>query len=303
MLSLQCEVFLLLLTGYILDKKGMLTDSTRDQLTDIVIDIILPCSIVKSFEMELSAEVLLSTAQILLAAVGIQIFYWILNRFLYRSFSEDEQIACKYSTMVTNASFIGMPIASELYGPMGLLYSSIFVLPQRIFMWAYGLPMYTTVRKQDIVRKVVTHPCVFSIFLGIGVMILYSNGVVLPDAVSNTLAALGNCTTALCLLIIGSILSDLKPAEMICKRALLYSFYRLLLIPLVLAVVLRFLPFDDLSRHICVLMSAMPAPTTAVILAQKYDRDPKFASKLMVASTLLSLVTLPVITAAMNFMG
>lgn len=301
MINLQIEIFLLLLVGYFLGKKKMLNGSTRDQLTDIVVYIVLPCSILKSFEMDLSADVLLSTFQILVAALGIQAFYWVLNQFLYRSFEKDEQIACKYSTMVTNASFIGMPIASAMYGSIGLLYCSIFVVPQRIFMWAYGLPMYTTVEKKDIVKKVITHPCVFSIFLGLIITVLYSNGIYLPKAFSDTLGALGSCTTALCLLIIGSVLNDLRPQEMVCKKALIFSFYRLILIPLVLEVVLKFTPLDDLSRHICVLMSAMPVPTTAVILAQKYDRDPKFASKLMVTSTLLSLVTLPLVTGMMNF--
>ncbi len=300
MVSLQIEIFLLLLAGYFLGKKGLLNTGTRDQLTDIVVYIILPCSILKSFEMDLSAEVLQSTFQVLAAALGIQLFYWFLNCFLYRRFPEEEQTACKYSTMVTNASFVGMPIASALYGQTGLLYASIFVVPQRIFMWAYGLPMYTAVSKKEIVKKVVTHPCVFSIFLGIGIMALYSNGIYLPKALSDTLGALGDCTTALCLVVIGSVLSDLKPREMLSARALLFSFYRLLLIPILLALILKFTPLDELSRQICVLMSAMPAPTTTVILAQKYNRNPAFASKLMVTSTLLSLVTIPIVTMVMK---
>lgn len=295
MVSLQIELFLLLLVGYLLGKRGMLNVKTREQLTDIVVYIILPCSILKSFEMDLSAEVLQATFQIILAAFGIQLIYWLLNGLLYRRFSKDEQIACKYSTMVTNASFIGMPIASALYGPTGLLYASVFVIPQRIFMWAYGLPMYTSVDKKDIIKKIVTHPCVFSIFIGLVIMILYSNGIYLPEAISKTLGALGGCTTALCMLVIGSVLCDLPPREMICLRSLIFSFYRLIFIPILLMCILKFTPLDTLSRRICILMSAMPAPTTTVILAQKYNRDPEFASKLMVTSTLLSLITIPLV--------
>lgn len=295
MISLQVEIFLLLSVGYFLGKKGFLSRGTREQLTDIVVYIILPCSILKSFEMDLSRDVLQNTLHILLAAFGIQLLYWALNHVLYRKFTPDEQIACKYSTMVTNASFIGMPIAAAIYGSNALLYVSIFVIPQRIFMWAYGLPMYTTVAKKDVVKKVISHPCVFSIFLGLGIMGLYSRGIYLPKALSGTLEALGSCTTALCLLVIGSVLSDLKLTEMICKRALIFSFYRLILIPVFLGVLLRFTPLDELGRNICVLMSAMPVPTTTVILAEKYNRDPQFASKLMVTSTLLSLITIPIV--------
>lgn len=301
MIDLQIELFLLLLVGYFLGKRGFLNENTRAQLTDIVVYIILPCSIIKSFEMDLSAEVLRSTFQVLLAALGIQILYWILNHILYRGFPEEEQTACKYSTMVTNASFIGMPIASALYGSEGLLYASIFVLPQRIFMWAYGLPMYTQVQKKDIVKKVLLHPCVFSIFMGIVLMVLYSNGIYLPTALSKTLGALGGCTTALCLLVIGGVLSELKPEEMISVRSVIFSLFRLILIPLLLIGILKFTPLSPVGSRICVLLSAMPAPTTTVILAQKYNKNPKFASKLLVTSTLISLVSIPVVIGIMDY--
>lgn len=302
MAELQTELFLLLIIGYILGKRGFLSPETRSQLTDLVVYVILPCSILSSFEMDLSGDVLRATFQVVLAAIGIQLLCWILNHFLYRRFPEDEQTACRYSTMVTNASFIGMPVAAALHGAEGLLFASVFVIPQRISMWACGLPMYTSVSRKDIVKKVVFHPCVCSIFFGMAIMAGYSRGIYLPGFISRTLEALGGCSTALCLLVIGCVLSDLKLSEMISRRSLLFSIYRLLLIPLLLALLLHFSPLDDLSRRICVLLSAMPAPTTAVILAEKYGRNPQFASQLLVTSTFLSLITIPVVLSVMNYL-
>ena len=69
----------------------------------------------------------------------------------------------------------------------------------------------------------------------------------------------------------------------------LFSFYRFLAIPILLAVILSLLP-------------AMPAATTTVILAQKYNRNPKFASKLLVGSTVLSMVTIPAVTSLLEYL-
>lgn len=300
MIEMQLELFLLLAVGFFLGRKGMISSATRDQLTDIVIDIILPCSILSSFQMEMSADILVSSAQVLLAAFGMQLLYGLLNRFLYRRFAPDEQAACKYSTMVTNASFIGIPVVSALYGQTGMLYASIFVIPQRIFMWAYGLPLYTAVDKKNIAKKIVTHPCVLSIFIGLGLMVLYSFGIRLPGFTSLTLDALGSCTTPLCFLIIGSIVSDMNWRDMVNVRALLFSFYRLLIIPVLLILAFRLVPADPLVRNVCVVLSAMPAPTTTVILAQKYGRSPQFASNLLMTSTLLSMITIPIITGLLS---
>lgn len=295
MVSLQIEIFLLLIVGYVLGKIRMISVQTRNQLTDIVVCVILPCSILCSFQMNLSPEILKATIYVLITAFCIQLFYMGLNLFLYRKFPKEEQAACKYSTMVTNASFIGIPVIGAVYGTTGVLYASIFVIPQRIFMWLYGLPLYAKVDKKEVVRKILTHPCVVSIFAGIGIMYLYTNGIYLPDSISSTLSALGNCTTAICLIVIGSVLSDLKLKEMFSVHAAIFSIYRLFLIPLVLIFILRLTPLDTLARQVCVLLSAMPAPTTTVILSQKYGRNPEFASKVLVTSTLMSLISIPMI--------
>ena len=73
---------------------------------------------------------------------------------------------------------------------------------------------------------------------------------------------------------------------------------RLLLIPAVVFLLTLPLPLDPLARNVSVVLSAMPAGTTTVMLAQKYDRNPQFASKLLVGSTLLSMVTIPLLSAA-----
>ena len=86
--------------------------------------------------MEMNLKILASTIQVLMISIMIQIIYWILNKWLYRSWDNDEQVCAKYATMVSNASFVGMPIVQSLYGAIGLLYSSIYVLPQRLLMWS-----------------------------------------------------------------------------------------------------------------------------------------------------------------------
>ena len=60
--------------------------------------------------------------------------------------------------------------------------------------------------------------------------------------------------------------------------------------------VLIVLPLDLLSMKVCVLLTAMPAANTTVMLAGKYDRDPAFASELVMTSTLLSLFSIPLIS-------
>lgn len=293
MLDLELEILCLLGTGIWIEKKGMLSAQTVSQLTDFVVDIVLPCAIVSSFEMKLTSEILVSTSQVFVIAIGMQGLYCILNRFLYRTWGNGEQICAKYATMVTNASFIGMPIAQSLYGATGLLFASISVLPQRVLMWSYGLSLYTN-QKQDVDwRKILFHPCVVSIFIGIGVMAAYGAGFVLPEGVSKTLSMVGSCSTPLCLVIIGTIVGRLDWNDLFPWRGFLFSVYRVLFPPAMALLLVWCLLVNTLAKQISILLAAM---STTVILAEKYQKNPKFASQLMVLSTFLSFVSIPLFT-------
>ena len=300
MIELQIQIFVLAVVGFVLGKKGVLNTETRDHLVDVILMVVLPCSILQSFEMELSPDILISTLNVFLISCGIQFFYWVWNRFFYKNAEEDKKICLKYATMVSNAGFIGMPVASAVYGSLGLLYASVFLLPQRVFMWSYGLSMFTTVSSREVVKKVLTHPCIIAVFLGLAIMAAYTAGIYLPSPLSATIGQIGGCSTALSMMLIGAILSDVEPREMLNKDAIVYSFYRLLLIPLLVGILLWKLPLDELSIKVSVLLTAMPAASTTVMLAEKYGRDYKFASELIMTSTLLSLITIPIVAMALN---
>lgn len=297
MMTLQVEIFLLMAVGYVLAGTGHFDKKTRSQVTDIVIFVILPCSIVRSFQIRMTEQVLVSTFLILLISFGIQILYYLFNLFLYRNMDEARRVCCKYGTMVSNAGFLGMPIAEGVFGAQGLLYASVFLIPQRIFMWSYGLSLFAGGKQGNVVKKLLTHPCIIAVFVGIVVMVMTSYDIAIPSCIDDTIKAIAQCNTAFSMFVIGGILSEVDPKSMFDKDALFYSLIRLVVLPLVIMVILRVIRMAQLPSNVCILLSAMPAASTTAMLAEKYDGDSGFASKMVFVSTLLSLVTLPCITA------
>lgn len=296
MISLQVQIFILIAIGYILAKKGYFGKETRTQLTNIILMVILPCSIVKSFEIDLDQNLINATLMILIISFIIQILYAVLNKFLYNYLPEDKRVCSQYATMVSNAGFMGMPIAEGVFGSMGLLYASIFLIPQRIFMWSSGLSLFAKNKQGNVLKQVLTHPCIIAVYIGIIIMLLRMIYIYIPPAIDDTIGAISKCNTAMSMLVIGGILSDVSKDEMFDKDAFIYSLYRLVVIPLIILVAVRILNIADLPANLCVLLSAMPAASTTAMLAQKYNGNAIFASKLIFVSTILSLVTLPLIT-------
>lgn len=289
-IQLQLQIFLLVAIGYLLSKLGMLVLVTRKQLTDLVIYVILPCNIVESFQVDLTHDLLISAGIVLVLGFAAQGLYALLNLFLYRRFDSRRQINLKYGTICSNAGFMGLPLSLSIFGPTGLMYASVALLPIRLFMWSAGLSLYTSTTKKQVLKTLATHPCIIAVFVGFALML---SGLQLPAFLNDTIDSLGNCCTALSMVVIGAILSDVDPRTVLEPAVLYYVVIRLIAIPAVLFGVLWLLKVDALVTGIIVILSAMPAGSTTAMLAQKYDQDPEFASKMVFLSTLASLVTLP----------
>ena len=289
-IQLQLQIFLLVAIGYLLSKLGMLVLVTRKQLTDLVIYVILPCNIVESFQVDLTHDLLISAGIVLVLGFAAQGLYALLNLFLYRRFDARRQINLKYGTICSNAGFMGLPLSLSIFGPTGLMYASVALLPIRLFMWSAGLSLYTSTTKKQVLKTLATHPCIIAVFVGFALML---SGLQLPAFLNDTIDSLGNCCTALSMVVIGAILSDVDPRTVLEPAVLYYVVIRLIAIPAFLFGVLWLLKVDSLVTGIIVILSAMPAGSTTAMLAQKYDQDPEFASKMVFLSTLASLVTLP----------
>ena len=182
--------------------------------------------------------------------------------------------------MVSNANFIGM------------LYASLFVPPQRILMWSYGISLYSQNKQEKSLKKIVLHPCVISIFIGIIVMIAYNLHIYLPTGISKTIKMIGSCSTPLCLIVVGTFASNLRFRELINKHVILFSIYRLIMIPCIILILFLIFPVNRLCRNVCVLLTA----TATVLLAKQYSVNALFATKVLVLSSLLSILTIPFVT-------
>ena len=287
LLILQLTIFILLAVGFLVKKVHIVGAEGQRNITDLVIYVILPCNIVTSFLNGMTKDTLRDCLTILLISIGIQVFGVIYGKLLYRKQPEDRQKSLTYAIICSNAGFLGNPIAEGVFGATGLMYASVYLIPQRIMMWSEGLAIYSGEkgRKRTLVR-VVTHPCVIACVIGI---ILMLTGITLPEAVLTPLKTIGRCNTALSMFVIGMILAEIDFRTMLDKTVIWFTVNRLVIIPLLVYGVTLLLPVSPTVRGVSVLLAAMPAGATTTMLALKYDRDPEFATKLVVFSTLLSI--------------
>lgn len=290
LVTLQITIFLLVAVGFVLKRIHIVGPQGQKNINDMVIYVILPCNILRAFLDSPAEGSFLSYLEVLLISVFIQIFCVIYGKVVFRKETEGRQKCLRYGTICSNAGFLGNPIAEGVYGAEGLMLASIYLIPQRIMMWSSGLAVFSgTSDKKQTLKKVLTHPCILACILGIIFMLA---NVQLPPGLDGMVTALGNCNTAMSMMVIGMILADINVKDFWDKTIVKYTVHRLVVIPAAVYAVCRFLPLDRTAFGICVLLAAMPAGATTSILAEKYEMEPAFATKMVIFSTLLSLPTI-----------
>lgn len=287
LLVLQVTIFLLIAVGFLIKRLQIVGKEGQKNITDLVLLVTLPANIVTSFTVEITPDTLKECLWMLFISIGIQFFCVLLGKFTFRKQNEDRRRSLRYSIICSNAGFLGNPIAEGVFGSLGLMFASIYLIPQRIMMWSEGLAVYSGEKDwKKTIKNVLLHPCVIACYIGIFLML---TGIKLPAFIDTPVRTLGRCTTALSMLVVGMILSDIDLKHLVDWTTVEYTILRLVLIPLAVYLVCLLLPISSTARGVSVLLAAMPAGTTTSILAARYNRDPGFATKLVIFSTLCSI--------------
>lgn len=289
--EMQGMLFTIMILGYIFRKAGMISDEGKSLLTDLVLYVTLPASIIKSFQIEFNHQILVSCIVVIVVAAGIQVGAWLLGMILYPGFPDERKKVLQYATICSNAGILGNPIAEGIFGSMGLLYASIYTIPQRTFMWSIGLTYFTQAPdRKTLIKKVSTHPCIVSVVIGMLIMVFQ---IPVQGFLSLTIKNIAGGNTFLAMSLVGTILAEVPFRSLPEKDTVYYSFIRLFFIPFLVYLACHFAQVDSLVTGVSVVLSGMPSASVTAVLAAKYGKDEVFATKCVVLSTLLSMVTVP----------
>ena len=284
-------MFLMILIGAGMRKIQIVTTEGRRSMTNLVVNLILPSNILYAFS-KADASAFRSMLVVVAMAFLIQLAWYLLSRVLWRGMDESRRGVMRYAFQFSNCGYLGNPVIEGLYGAPGLVYASVFLLPVRLFMWSVGLECFQkgagSLRKT--IERALTHPCVVATILGV-VWMFFPVG--LPDFLYNTISGFNQCLTPMTMLVIGFIMAETDLKKMFCKDLFVITVLRLLLQPLAVLAACRLLNLETLVAEVVTVLVSMPVANTTALLASQHDCDYTFASNVVVFTTLVSMITIP----------
>ena len=276
---------LLAAVGVYLSRKGFLSPQGTKDLGAILLRVIIPCVIVKSYITEFSRERLLELA----LSAGLALIGFILAMVIsYLVFGKRRRLE-NFAASFCNAGFIGIPLAQAIIGEEGVFYIAASVALLNLFQWTYGV--YIMADRKDAIsaRTIAKNPVVIAIVIGV---VLFVSQIPVPGIVTSTLGYIAGMNTPIAMILMGTYLAKLPLKKLLDKRAYGCVLFRLVIIPAVILLVFWALPVANVD---IALAAATPVGANICVFAQQYDCDYEFSVVTVCLSTLLSVITVPLL--------
>lgn len=286
-------LFLLMAIGFFFAKKNIITQSGVKQMTELLINAIVPCALVNAYQREFDASMVKNLLIALLFALIIHVLGMFVMPLFFKQEQNNNHRIGIFSAMYSNAGFMGLPLAQTVYGQEGLFYAVAYLAVFNIFVFTHGVYTYTKDPKSLSLKSIIINPGVLGTLLGVALFLLR---IKLPDIVGSTVSYLAALNTPLPMIILGTYLVNFDMKKVI-KSAGMWKgcVLRLLVFPLLAVIVADIMAVPNAVKLPLVMLSACPVAVITTLFATKYGLDSEHASQMVSLTHILSIITIPLI--------
>ena len=281
------EMFIIMLIGAAALKSGIADTGTSKKMSSILLNVITPCMIVMSYQMEFDRDLLIGL-MVTVGVSGASFFLAILLSGILIKARENPEMAVERISMVySNCGFVGIPIISGLLGIKGVFFMTAYITVFNILIWSHGI-MLMKGRDGKLMSTIKNFINPSTVAIGAGIL-FFVKGIRLPEVV-------GAMNTPVAMLVSGMNLAESELLSCLkSPRTYMISAAKLLVIPLMTLLLLLAVRVDHAIAITILVASACPSAATGAMYALQYNKNSQYASKLLAVTTVLSLVTIPAV--------
>ena len=282
----------LMVLGYFCSRSGMISPAFSRDASKLVINVFMTGTVINSV---LGLENTMDGAEffnIMLVLSITIVIGWLLGAPLSRTvpMADDQRPVYELQIAVMNSMFISLPVLSEVFGGKAVFLCSLSCLPYNVLLFTYGTGRLKKDGSGVHIRDVFSVPFV-STLIALAIFIFRPP---IPGVVSNLITTMANATMPLSMLVVGAALGTVNLLESFTDAKLyLMAFVRLIVCPLLVWFVAGWLTDDSLLRAAAMIVAAAPTGIIVTSLSLQYERDAVFASKGVLLTTALSMLTIP----------
>lgn len=287
--------------GFFCYKKELLTEAGVKSMSAILLNVVTPCMLINAYQQDFNTEL---AVKFLTAAGAAVLLHLIMIAIVLLVFKKQENPMVKkvntFLSIYSNCGFMGLPLLNAALGDEGVFLGSAYLAVFSLMYWTQGVYVFSGDKRDMISKKAVLNPGVLGVLLG---LVFFFGRIKLPGLIGTTVSGIAALNTPVAMFVIGSFLAKTKVKSALKNpNVWLVTVLRLLVLPLISLGVLFVLTktgiADPFVAMAVLLQVSAPCATVGSLFAVKFGYDPTYASEVIAISTLLSMVTIPLMAFA-----
>lgn len=292
-------LFFMMVTGFICYKKHFVNDNGYKNISSIIVNILNPLLIISGVLNKKTAYSKKIIGENILLVVILFIMLIILSLVYIKLTKPPEKEASSYRLMMlfSNLGFMGIPLVSNVYGEKAIIFVAFYILGYNILIYTYGIYLASKDNEAASVHfqfKELINPGIIACIVAI---IIFVFKITVPSFVGSFVNYMGNASIPLSMIAIGVSLANTNFKDVFTNvRLLFFAVTKMLIIPIICILIMKNFGFDSEALGIFVLMLSMPVGSIVSLMESEYGRkDSSISSSGIALTTLLSIVTIPIV--------
>lgn len=287
----------LMITGVIAYKTNLIDDHTQGKLSSLMVWILNPFMMISGVigkNDSISSEFIVQNV----IMIGLMYGLLFLLGFVYIAilrYRGPVSYLYRLVMLFPNVGFMGVPLVREMFGNEYVVYVAFYMLGFNVICYTYGVHLSARLggNTEKFHWKNLISPGIFTAILSILIFFLHLE---LPGPMTSFVNYLGTSCIAFSMIIIGTNLAKtgLKKAFS-RKEYYIFTAMKMVVIPLILVYLSRFLPFDRNVIGVFQIMICMPVASMTCMFAQEYGGDGSECANMISLTTVVTVLTAPLV--------
>ncbi|MBQ7915378.1 MAG: AEC family transporter [Firmicutes bacterium] len=285
-------LFILIGLGFTAGKTKLINNPVASGMTNVVLYFVTPCVIVNSFQRDYDPNMLQGLLIAVVAALASHGISILLAHLLVRDKKDAKQRVLRFSVVFSNCGFMSLPLQQALLGADGVFYGAAYIAIFNILGWSYGVAIMSQDSKLSL-KKILLNPGVISVAIGI---IIFFTSYRFPNVIGSPITYMAALNTPIPMFLIGFHLSQAKLSTVLTDLKCYWVMaLRLILSPLISLGIFYIFGLRGTVLVACMIAVCAPVAAMATMFADKFGQDTETSVGLVSISTLLSIITMPII--------
>jgi len=291
------SLFLIMIVGVIGRRRKIITPEANKGMIEVLLRIMLPLMIVSSFSFSYDDGIKANVFKTFYLSFIAYIIIVGVSLLLTKPIKDERRAILHFANVFTNTGFLGFPILNVIYGPEAVVYGSIFNVFFVLFLWTYGIMIFKgKMTKEELKKeifKALLNPSIIAVCIGVAMMVL---NLKFPEVIYNSIRAVGSMNGPLSMIIVGAIFANVNIKSHLKDWTIYYGILmKMVIIPGILYIISLVINEKSIVINTIIMLGSMPSAAMAPIFAENFNFKKDYATIIMVVTTLVSLVTIPLL--------